>query len=248
MLTSLQLGRKLAPACTMTIKAVFFDAAGTLMKPHRSVGETYARFAAKYGVKVSPSEVSGRFRICFDEAPRLAFPGAAEAELEALERDWWRNLVARVFEPWRPFGQFDEFFTELFAYFAEPSAWSLYPEVLETLAALERQGLGLSVISNFDSRLIPILSGLRIGSCFDCIFVSSRVGYTKPAPQIFHAALTYHGLQAEHAIHVGDDEINDRDGANNAGLRGILVDRSSPARIGDGARIASLTAILELVT
>jgi FMN phosphatase YigB (HAD superfamily) len=47
----------------MTIKAVFFDAAGTLMTPTRRVGESYAAFAAKYGVDVSPSEVSERFRV-----------------------------------------------------------------------------------------------------------------------------------------------------------------------------------------
>ena len=96
----------------MTIKAIFFDAAGTLMKPNRSVGESYSGFAARYGIDAAPSELSERFRVCFGAAPRLAFPGAPEGDLPALERDWWKELVARVFEPWPSFERFDEFFDE----------------------------------------------------------------------------------------------------------------------------------------
>lgn len=232
----------------MTIKAIFFDAAGTLMKPHRGVGESYARFAAKYGVTVTPSELSERFRICFGKAPRLAFPGAPEDSVAALERDWWKQLVAQVFEPWRSFEKFDDFFDELFAYFAGASAWRLYPEVLDTLAALKQRGLHSSVISNFDSRLVPILNGLGVGLFFEQIFVSSRVGYAKPDPQIFRAALKHHGLKPEQSLHVGDSEVNDLHGANSAGLRGILVDRREDAAAsGGGERVTSLRSILDLV-
>ena len=242
MLTSLQLDAQ------MTIKAIFFDAAGTLMKPNRSVGESYARFAAKYGVTVTPSELSGRFRVFFGQAPKLAFPGASSGTVLALERDWWRRLVGQVFEPWRPFEKFDEFFDELFAYFAEPGTWSLYPEVLDTLAALKQRGLHLSVISNFDSRLVPILDGLGVGPFFEQIFVSSRIGYAKPDPQIFQAALKHHGLKPEQSLHVGDSEVNDLHGACNAGLRGILVDRREQADASAGGeRMTSLRSILDLV-
>jgi putative hydrolase of the HAD superfamily len=231
----------------MTIKAIFFDAAGTLMKPSRSVGESYAAFAAKYGIDVAPAALSERFRICFDQAPRLAFPGASEEQVATLERDWWKSLVAQVFEPWSPLEQFDDFFAELFAYFANPRAWDLYPEVPDVLTGLKRLGLSLSVISNFDSRLVLILDGLGVGSAFDQIFISSRVGYAKPDRQIFHAALKRQELRPEHALHVGDSEINDQRGAINAGLRGILVDRRKPGGTKDGARISSLTSLLDLV-
>ncbi len=176
----------------MTIKAVFFDAAGTLIKPARRVGESYAALAATHGKDVLASDITARFRVCFDLAPRLAFPGVTESNLGALERDWWKQLVRRVFEPWSPFEKFDEYFTELFAYFAEPGAWSLYPEVPETLSALKQRGLILGVISNFDSRLVRVLNGLGAGSSFEEIFVSSRVGYAKPDPRIFQVALNRH--------------------------------------------------------
>jgi putative hydrolase of the HAD superfamily len=231
----------------MTIKAVFFDAAGTLMKTTRGVGESYATFAGRYGVHVAPAEITERFRVCFDKASRLAFPDAPADAVNHLEREWWKLLVAQVFEPWGPFEKFDDFFAELFAYFAEPGAWSLYPEVLDTVAALKQHGLELSVISNFDSRLVKILHGLGAGPCFEQIFVSSRVGYAKPEPQIFHAALRHHRLAPENGLHVGDSEINDRQGAKNAGLRGVLVDRRSPADPSDPDRIMNLKSLLDLI-
>src|SRR5215510_13492124 len=144
MLVSMQSVSFLNPP--MIIKAVFFDAAGTLIKPARRVGESYSAIAAKHGKQVLPSELTERFRACFEVAPRLAFPNASEASIGTMERNWWKELVAHIFEPWRPFDSFDAYFDELFAYFADPHAWALYPEVIEALSALKQRGLILSVI------------------------------------------------------------------------------------------------------
>src|SRR5215510_126180 len=231
----------------MAIKAIFFDAAGTLIKPARRVGETYAVLAQKYGVEPSAAEIIERFRLCFDSAPPLAFPGTPAARIEDLERAWWKELVRRVFEPWDGFQRFDDYFAELFAYFAQPDAWALYPEVVETLTVLERLGLILSVISNFDSRLIGILEGLGAAHWFEHIFVSSRVGYAKPDRQIFHTALERYGLQAVDALHVGDSEEKDFLGANQAGLTGVLVERNGSGASNFAPRITSLESILSVL-
>jgi len=232
----------------MTIKAVYFDAAGTLIKPARRVGESYSFIAAKYGKVVTPSELFDRFRICFDAAPRLAFPDAAPNEIEPLERQWWKTLVAKVFTPWDPFDNFDGYFDELFAYFASPTAWALYPEVNDTLAGLSERGVTLAVISNFDSRLVRILDGLGVGQCFTDVFVSSRVGYAKPDRQIFDAALGRHGIDAESAIHVGDSETHDLNGAQNAGITGLLIDRNRAAEPFESHRITSLREIVSRIS
>jgi putative hydrolase of the HAD superfamily len=231
----------------MTIKAVYFDAAGTLIKPARRVGESYAAIAAKHGKTVAPAELFERFRICFDAAPRLAFLNAPAGEIEALERDWWKTLVAQVFEPWGRFDNFDEYFNELFDYFAQPNAWALFPEVMDTLAALSDRSVTLAVISNFDSRLLAILDGLGAGACFADVLVSSRIGYAKPDRQIFAAALARHGLAADEALHVGDSEANDLQGAQNAGLRALLIDRNPAADRARPNRIATLQQIISLL-
>ena len=228
----------------MAIRAIFFDAAGTLIKPSRRVGESYALVAEKYGIEVLPTTISERFRLSFDMAPPLAFPGATAAAIAALERDWWRQLVWGIFEPWRPFERFDDFFAELFEYFARAESWALYPEVPETLSALKARGLIVDVISNFDSRLVKILEGLGADHWFDEIFISSRVGHAKPSRQIFEAALNKHGLAPDNAVHVGDSETNDLRGAANAGIRGILIDRSGDNEESHPARVSTLKGVL----
>ncbi len=231
----------------MAIKAVFFDAAGTLIKPGRRVGETYAALARTYGIEVSAAEIAERFRLCFHSAPPLAFPDAPAARIEDLERAWWKELVRRIFEPWDGFQRFDDYFAELFAYFAQPDTWTLYPDVAETLSALQKRGMVLSVISNFDSRLIGILEGLGAAHWFEHIFVSSRVGYAKPDREIFHTALEWHSLKAGDALHVGDSEEKDLHGANNAGLKGVLVERNGESNSNLSRRITSLREIVSLL-
>ena len=230
----------------MTVKAIFFDAAGTLIKPARPVGQSYAMIAEKYGMSVSADEINERFRTCFNVAPPLAFTPAADP-LEHLERRWWHDVVRRVFSPWERFERFDEYFAELFFYFSQPGAWTLYSEVNETLAVLKSRGLLMAVISNFDSRLIGILDGLGVSDCFSDIFISSRVGYAKPAPQIFHAALTRHNLAPHEAIHVGDNESCDERGARDAGVHGVLIDRSARETLDGSLRIKDLRELLSLI-
>ena len=227
----------------MTIRAVFFDAAGTLIKPVQGVGESYAVLAAKYGKSISAQDISERFRTCFEKTPRLAFPGASQESIGGLERDWWKNLVGEIFAPWAPFNRFEDYFEEIFDYFASPKAWALYPDALEALLVLKERGLILDVISNFDSRLLRILDGLGVSSLFETVFVSSRVGYAKPDAQIFRAALERHSLNPQEALHVGDSETHDFHGAGQAGLRAVLIDRRNGVNSRDPQRIETLIAI-----
>jgi putative hydrolase of the HAD superfamily len=105
----------------------------------------------------------------------------------------------------------------------------------------------LDVISNFDSRLHRILTGLGIANHFDEIFVSSAVGHAKPDPRIFEAALQKHQLAAAQAVHIGDSEINDIGGAHSVGLRAILVDRSCQRGSVVAPCVSSLNEIFPLV-
>jgi putative hydrolase of the HAD superfamily len=231
----------------MVTKAVFFDAAGTLIKTVRPVGETYASVAENYGMIVSSSEVSQRFRICFDASPPLSFGPVSTEAIEQLERDWWKQLVHCVFQPFGRSVQLDRVFEELFSYFARPEAWTLYPDVLETLSALRQRGLILDVISNFDYRLIDILKGLGTADWFDEVFISSRVGHAKPSRQIFYTALQRHNLAPNQAMHVGDSEENDFCGAANAGLQGILIDRTANLAPTHIPQIKSLNEIISII-
>ncbi|HEX9787390.1 MAG TPA: HAD-IA family hydrolase [Candidatus Binatia bacterium] len=229
----------------MATLAVFFDAAGTLIKTTNSVGQSYSSIAKNYGMRVAPAELFNSFRVCFDGAAPLAFPGAAPDTVSALEQDWWKQLVRRVFAPFGPFDRFDAYFDELFAYFARPESWELYPEAIETLRALRERGLKLAVVSNFDSRLCNILEGLGAASWFDGIFISSAVGYAKPDRRIFDFVIKSRQLVATSVLHVGDSVANDIGGAANAGMKALLVDRRGAHEADTIPRVASLNEIID---
>ncbi|MEW6296815.1 MAG: HAD-IA family hydrolase, partial [Thermodesulfobacteriota bacterium] len=207
------------------IRAVFFDAAGTLLTVRGSVGEIYARLAREHGKEVEAAALEAGFRRCFPQAPAMAFPGAAPEQLPELERQWWRDLVQRVFAALGPFPTFDAYFEALFACFAQPQSWQLYPDAEDTLHRLRRRGLRLGVISNFDSRLFGILEGLGIAHFFDSVVISARAGAAKPDRAIFLQALSALDVRPEEALHVGDSYEADVVGARAAGLVPVFIDR-----------------------
>lgn len=231
------------------IKAVFFDAAGTLFTVNGAVGEIYARLARDYGKEVSIADLEAGFRRSYATAPPMAFPGALPEQILALEKQWWRNLVHEVFSSLGSFPQFDDYFAALFAFFARPEAWRLYPETLATLERLKKRGLTLGVISNFDSRLFGLLNGLGISSFVDPVVISTHIGAAKPARDIFVQALAYAGVDAENALHIGDSYAADVMGAQAAGLTPVFVDRSGkPQSMGGALQVKTLAELLTILT
>lgn len=130
---------------------------------------------------------------------------------------------------------------ELWSRFARADSWEVYPEVEEVLRDLHGAGVRLGVVSNWDERLPRLLNALGF-SCFDAVVYSSALGVAKPSPAIFSSALDQLGAVAGHALHVGDSQINDVEGARAAGMSALLVDRSG--RGGDLADLSTLPSVV----
>ena len=210
----------------MSLQALFFDAAGTLIRPAEPVGLTYARFAARHGVEAMPDDLMQAFRAAWKSTPPpLHPPGTAAVD---DDRGWWHGLVAQVFAQVLgaplPEQTLDGLFDELYQHFAEPAAWSLFPDVLPALNALSRDHR-LMVLSNFDRRLRSILDGHDLSRFFEQIVISSEVGAAKPHPRMFQAALTAVGLPPQDCLHIGDDARCDAEGAAQAGIHFFPVQR-----------------------
>ena len=235
------------PGPVTTPKAVFLDAAGTLFESVKPVAVTYAELARRHGKDVPTEEVSRQFRHCFATAPPMAFPGSEGQRLRLLERAWWHDVVRRVFEPSGPFPAFEDYFDELFAYFARADSWVLYDDAKASLDALRSRGLILAMISNFDSRVLGIIQGLGIADYFDSVFISSSAGFAKPSDGIFRLALERHGIAPDQALHVGDSPETDIEGALRAGVRPVLLDRDGGARHDAAIRIGGLHELMNLV-
>jgi len=230
------------------IKAVFFDAAGTLLTVNGSVGEIYASIAREHGMEVAVPDLEAGFRRSYAVAPSMAFPGALPEQIPVLERQWWRNLVQKVFASLGSFPRFDEYFEALFSFFARAEAWRLYPETLSTLEELQRRGLKLGVISNFDARLFGLLDGLGITPFVDPVVISTHAGAAKPERGIFTQALARIGVAAEEALHVGDSYEADIVGAKTVGITPVFVDRRMQGEeSNDYSTVSNLADLLEIL-
>eukprot|EP00879_Flechtneria_rotunda_P005768 GHRR01006069.1.p1 GENE.GHRR01006069.1~~GHRR01006069.1.p1 ORF type:complete len:140 (+),score=43.52 GHRR01006069.1:1056-1475(+) len=113
-------------------------------------------------------------------------------------------------------------FEEVYKHYVQPQAWRLAPGAIPALEKLKAAGTRLAVVSNFDTRLRPILSELGVSQLFDTVVVSAEVGWEKPNPNIFQHALQCLQLSSSDVVHVGDDRRNDVWGARDAGVTAWL--------------------------
>lgn len=236
------------------VRAVLFDAVGTLIETTESIGETYARWAHRFGVDVSPVALESAFRGAFGRSAPRVFPHQHGTEVEASERAWWRRLVAEVFREAAPESSFDDFgafFDSLFDHYAtaapehardvrsDESAWTMRAGASAMLRELRGRGLALGIVSNFDHRLPKILESLEIAVFFDTVVTSTTHGAEKPDARLFRAAARALQVEASEALYVGDDPTRDLAGARNAGLQTLDV-RSLPTLEDLPAQIATL--------
>jgi putative hydrolase of the HAD superfamily len=221
------------------VRAVFFDAVGTMIHPDPPAATVYARVGRRFGSRLPAEAVRGRFAAAFrDEDALDVRAGLRTSEERELQR--WRHIVARalpdVSDP-------DACFAELYRHFSLPEAWRIEPEAAAVLDELAGRGYDLGLASNYDRRLRSVVAGLpglrRLGH----LVISSEAGWRKPAPEFFAAVCRSAGLPPEQILHVGDDPANDYDGARAFGLRAVLLDPEGEA--GPGTfRVARLGDLL----
>ena len=161
--------------------------------------------------------------------------------------------------------------SDLWDLFGSKRGYELFPDVMAFFQSLVRikerrvfPRFTRGIISNSDDRVPLVLSslGLRISTkrhgiavgpemdrrngAFDIDFVamSYDVGFSKPATEIFNAALQLSGqdvLPETQLIHVGDDIEQDYHGAVNAGWQAIILgNRRSEDRAADPEGIVYL--------
>src|ERR1700736_5929280 len=111
-----------------------------------------------------------------------------------------------------------------------------------TREALQRLGqrYPLGVISNADGKIASILERCGIADCFTTTTDSGLVGYEKPHPAIFEAALRDMGSTAGQSLYVGDIYSVDYLGATRAGMQAILFDVAGTYRDTDLPRVGSV--------
>jgi putative hydrolase of the HAD superfamily len=95
--------------------------------------------------------------------------------------------------------------------------FEVVPGVREALRRLQRRGLALAVVANFDLTLHERLEELGLASAFSTVVTPADAGAAKPDPRIFELALERLGVSLPRALHIGDGRV-DEEGARAAGM------------------------------
>lgn len=226
---------------------VFLDVGDTLIRAHPSWAGVYRQGLLESGIDISEKDLE---RALLQETQAGAWWNI-EDPFEPTEQNSWQRILAFDAAVLKRAGHEDlpeSVFRKIEEAFARRSAWYVYPDVLPALDALRRNGIRLCVISNFVWGGPELFHDLELASKFDALIVSARVGFQKPNPGIFKAALDQMHVEPANAWHVGDSYRADVIGARRLGINGVLIDRSGndPARVKEQYDDADLTVVTDL--
>lgn len=125
--------------------------------------------------------------------------------------------------------------------------YRLFDDVMPALRALRSAGLKTALISNADEDVTVVALHFAFAELMDLIVTSALVGFEKPDPRTFRAALDPLGVDPAAALHVGDQPKSDVAGARAVGMQTALIDRYDRHPDHDGPRIAGLVEVAGIV-
>jgi HAD superfamily hydrolase (TIGR01549 family) len=208
-------------------RAVLFDLDGTLRFHRPSFNDAYLEFASQLGVPdgTERREIAMRWlHYYWAQSPELLvdledcagdedrfWTNHARLYLLCLGCDEKQaaNLAPSLFQRMRDSYKPDDFLVE---------------GVPQTLQTLKESGFRLAVVSNRTKAYDDELDNHRIRTFFEFALAAGALNSWKPDPAIFQHALELLGLQAHEAVYVGDNYYADVIGAENAGLKPVLLD------------------------
>jgi putative hydrolase of the HAD superfamily len=202
-------------------KAVFFDVDFTLIHPGPTfLGEGYRDFCARHGMEVDPS----RFERAVASAASLLDTPEDLPYDDGIYIAYTRHIIEQMGGRGETL---DACAREVYAEWAACRHFELYDDVAPTMRSLGRSGVRLGLISNSHRCLASFQTHFALDGLISAAVSSSQHGMMKPHASIFKAALELVGVGPEDALMVGDSVRQDVDGAVSAGMRAVLLNRSS---------------------
>ncbi len=231
-----------------SVRAVLFDLGNTLVSYYRAQDFTPILRESITGISEFLSEQTS---IAVD--PDRAFRHALRLNIEDSNFRV-RLLQDRLLEIFRDVPLTTDTYREISRIFLSPifRCAMLDPEALPTLAAIRQDGIRTAIVSNTPwgspaEQWADELDRHGLNSAVDAVVFCVDVGWRKPAPQIFEHALSLIRVEAPEAAFVGDDPHWDISGAEQVGLRPILLDPRAKSTSGSVQCIRSLKELLPLL-
>ena len=123
----------------------------------------------------------------------------------------------------------------------------LYPDVIDSLIKLKSLNFKLGLISNMDKLGSELLNEFKLSEYMDICVTSKEANVEKPDPQIFNLALSKLNIKPEEAIYVGDQILSDVEGASNAGMTPVLLDRENSHVNYENLKVTNLEDFIRLL-
>jgi HAD superfamily hydrolase (TIGR01662 family) len=210
-----------------TCRFIFFDVGNTLLFPNR------ARMLAPLPADRHPTleawqALERRTKHEFDQ-------GLMEGKVD--QNFWWTFHTYLLQE----LNALDDGTRKTLVENTQKSAnWDqILPGTREALERLRKQ-YAIAVISNADGKIDAVLRRCGIVDCFQSITDSGNIGYEKPHPAIFEAALREMKADGADSLYVGDVYSVDYVGARRAGMQAVLFDVAGAYRGRELPRVESL--------
>jgi epoxide hydrolase-like predicted phosphatase len=182
----------------MTIKAVFFDLGGVIVRTEFQAPRQ--QLAERLGMEYDDLD-----KIVFDSESGLR---ASMGEITSDEH--WIAVAKRLRRPASEISSIrDEFY-------AGDIVDRMLIEYIRSLRGKYKTGL----ISNAWGDLRDFIVREKFDDAFDKMIISAEVGAMKPEPEIFQIALEQFGVKPKEAVFVDDVSIN-IEGCEKVGMKGI---------------------------
>jgi putative hydrolase of the HAD superfamily len=230
------------------IDAVLLDGLGTLVALEPPWPMLVGRLRDTHDVELSLADAERAFRAEIAYYRTHHDEGRNPGALEDLRRRCAEVLRARLPQQAVETLSLEQLTTAML----DSLRFSAYPDVPTALAQLRARGLALVVVSNWDISLPAVLRNVGLAGLVDGVVTSAEVGHTKPAPQIFTAALTLAGCAPERAVHVGDSLDQDVHGALAVGIHAVLLCREdaepgeAPSSVPTPLSVPSISSLAQL--
>ena len=235
------------------IDLVTFDLYDTLIELNPPRWERLADAARKQGIDADPLVLREADRIAEDyftiENGRVPIRDREQPQREAFRLELMRRWLEAAGLPHDPettreirlayISEFDEV--------PDHHHYRLFNDVLPALRTLRRAGVQTAVISNADADVTVVCVHFAFAPLMDLIVTSALVGYEKPDPRTYRAALEPLGIDPEFAVHVGDQPNSDVVGALGVGMDAVLIDRYDRHNGVDVPTVSSLTELADTV-
>ena len=222
------------------MKAIFFDAGGTLV--HLDSARLSKLLCDELGCELALDGFPRAQSLAMTTVAQLAVDGAGTTD--TLKAQFYTTLLPELGLAQDKLSQAVECALNLAA--AEMLWRTADAATAPVLRELKRRGFTLGIISNADGRLESSFALAGLTEHFDFFIDSFVVGVEKPNPAIFRFALEQAGVAPHEAAYVGDIYPVDVLGARGAGLLPILYDPADLAGDADCLRIRQLNELLTL--